>query len=426
MDSFPVYISSGADGGTTRKNSATEFQNTLPKELALNNKYKIAVQSLIIDNKFATIPIKVRNAPDHFVHFAKLADYANDLPYKAKVSLTSNNYTAYTLITYLNSKFDNSVRFSVHKKITKGVIATFHLQIILRDTILLMHPLIAEHLGFNVEMPAVGTGPFNGDGSGNDYITFTAVSQSVQFIGNKNYPSPTAIPNLIKIRLKEMRPCLSGKGYHQEIALINGTKIALANPFSYEVKKKEYFPFRADATKTLTVELVNENNELLDLIDEADPTIITFKFKKMLYESFVLRLSSSDSSSFFVNNTNSNFQINLREPIGKHQEVALSYVYFPRTLNLQKMLLARPPHALYLHCNFIHAAIVGDQMMKVLQVIPFSAIGENMVHFEPKHQIFNHFCANDHNQLQFEIRTFDNKPVFFQDNTNVLINLVFR
>jgi hypothetical protein len=143
-----------------------------------------------------------------------------------------------------------------------------------------------------------------------------------------------ATPKILKVRLEEVRHCLSGNGHHKDIAMVSDKKLKTP-PFFYSAKRKEYFDFLEPSLSKLTVSIVDECNKPVQL-EHGQPTIISFRLQKLTMASNILRIGSKESSSIFDDNTLSSFRVLLREPLNvtKSMEVALSSVYIPHKIDV--------------------------------------------------------------------------------------------
>lgn len=156
---------------------------------------------------------------------------------------------------------------------------------------------------------------------------FQKIAVQSVYIDNKFQSGTT--PKLIKVQLDEIQPCLSGRGFHKDIALISGSELSTA-PFHYTVKHKEYFDLNEPTLKQLSVTLADQDNKQLQLKD-GHATVIIFKLKTLPMASKILRLSSTHSSELFPSNTLSSFRVMLQEPLSYStpSEVALSSLFLP-------------------------------------------------------------------------------------------------
>lgn len=151
-----------------------------------------------------------------------------------------------------------------------------------------------------------------------------------------------ASPMLIKIRVEEIAPCLTGEGYHRDIAIISDKKLSAVpfHPFHYSPKKKEYFDFLHPSISHLSVDILDVNNRHVQFEDGLEPIVITFKVQRMKMTSNILRLSSKQSSKYFPENSLSSFRILLSDPLKteKSLEVALSSIYLPGQIDYNKLI----------------------------------------------------------------------------------------
>lgn len=149
-------------------------------------------------------------------------------------------------------------------------------------------------------------------------------------------------PKLIKIRLEEISPCLSGELNHRDIAVIADKKLT-SPPYFYSPKKKEYFDLLHPTLSRLSVCIVDESNKQVQLEDDIEPTLITFKVHRMNMGSNILRLRSKQSMHYFPDNSPASFRIMLSDPLktGNSQEVALSSIYLPSKIDFNEFIKIR-------------------------------------------------------------------------------------
>jgi hypothetical protein len=177
---------------------------------------------------------------------------------------------------------------------------------------------------------------------GEEYkIAFQSILIDNKFAADAN------IPKILKIRLEEMSDCLSNTGFNKDLALVYGADLSSA-PFYHIVKKKEYFNIGGGSLSNITITLLDENNQQLQLLD-GQPTIVTLKIKKIKMTSRIMRLSSKDSTHLFEDSSCSDFKILLNEQIDKRKkyEVALSSIYLPPKIDVKKIVRAQELYAMF-------------------------------------------------------------------------------
>jgi hypothetical protein len=303
-------------------NSLSKFKNRLPKEFTCNGSYQIALQSIYLDNNFGNIPYGILNTSNHFIiHKSRNWDFDDDPEY----SLTINRavYTDKGLISLLRSGPNDKVGFGIVKK--KLVIA-------ISDRILLVHP---EIIKFFILKNGEETKVINGL----TYTVFDGLDRKKIVTSENEFLSLPIIPKFIKVKLNEMKQSLSVKNYHTDIAIIGNEKLD-NTPFNYTVKRKEYFDIAPNILSTLSVTLTDEEDRQLLLV-KGQPTILKFTIKKKtIMDSFILRVCSNDSNILFPDNINTNFRIELPQPLPSEclWDVALSSAFFPSRYNMRHIL----------------------------------------------------------------------------------------
>ena len=322
MQSFYTIMSSNASTELYTGNTLTQFKNELPHNLEVEG-YQIALQSLYLDNKFGNIPNCILGTKNHFLLF--LQDRL--LPISSH-TITNHVLSISSFVTTVkNSLFNEEARtfrkFDIH-----AILSNKRLQITLRKSYLLIHPEVNKYFGFIGE-------PFEYEGL--NYTKMDSEKMST-YTSSKDFPTKTATPSLIKVKLGEMRQNLSGLK-EQDLAII---KVQPKNqyPIHNVCKRKEYFHLACTRLSTLSVRLVDEDNYPLHL-SSGQPTLLKLQFKKFPMKSFVLRLSSLESTNIFSDNTSSSFRIKLAENIQwSNWDVALSSIYLPAKTDIGQLLTA--------------------------------------------------------------------------------------
>lgn len=141
-------------------------------------------------------------------------------------------------------------------------------------------------------------------------------------------------PKVLKIRLEEVGYCLSGNGHHKDIALLSDKKLKTP-PFFCSAKRKEYFDFAEPILSKLSVSILDESNNPIQ-IEKGLQTIISFRLQKMNIASNILRLGSNESNKIFDDNSLSSFRLLLKERLNvtNFMEVALSSIFMPYKIDI--------------------------------------------------------------------------------------------
>jgi hypothetical protein len=322
-------MTSNASTDLYTENTLTEFKNELPRDFQVEG-YKIALQSLYLDNKFGNIPNSILGTKNHFLLFVHNVQVKHPLP------STTCSITDYVMSI---TSFANTVRHCLvsdetRKNFEIGVInAKKRLQITLRNSFLLIHPEVNKYLDFSGESVKY---------NGLEYTKLDSRKHNT-YLSHIDFPTKAVRPSLIKVQLKEMCQNLSGLKQVQDLAII---KVHPRNQYPiYNVcKRKEYFNLNCTRLTTLSARLVDEDNYPLQL-SSGQPTFLKLQFKKFPMKSFVLRLSSLESSEVFSDNTSSSFRIQLREPLQCCSwDVALSSIYLPAKTDIGEPLTAENFH----------------------------------------------------------------------------------
>lgn len=145
---------------------------------------------------------------------------------------------------------------------------------------------------------------------------------------------------------------------------------------------------------------------MLQLLTDAD-NIIMMRGKA---DTTYIRTSSKFAALFNIKETYFS--------IRKEEEITLGFFDIRRL----------DPKILYLYCNFIHPVVIGEKRERILKLLPFTHNNKDVItKYESQHLDFMPLSLNDPYLLHFELCTYGNNPIQFDnENALVLINLIFR
>ncbi len=320
MDSFYVIVASNSSQDLNPDNTLVNFKNNLPLELDVSE-YRVALQSIYLDNRYGNIPTSILGTNTHFVLF--LQDPRN-----------SNPVATYTITDF--SVQPKRFVLSVNKELTKlgtgrVVLAEIEkrIQVTLNRCFLLVHPELQKCLNFEKETLF--------SYCGQDYAMLSSGRGVNRFSSQNDFPVDEAKPRVIKVQLMEMNRHLSDINLVQDLAIIR-VKPRHITPFYSVCERKEYFGLSSSKLAEISIRLVDENNWPLRL-GHGQPTFVQLQFKRFPMISNVLRLSSLESSHFFSDNCNSSFRIILQQELDSRKwDVALSSIYLPSTTDIEAQI----------------------------------------------------------------------------------------
>lgn len=323
MTSSYVVLLSNSSKTVYTSNSTSQFRSVLPVALHLKKNDKIAVQALFLDNQFGNIPPPLLYSTDHFLLLDPTLSNVEE-----RFTITAIRATPAQLVQSLNDQVRNKTQcvFKVRPNAQK-------IDIQLTGCVLLLNQLVETFL-------LVGTHE-TFDFRGETYFILNAFhDENRLFRGRKKIDNEPIIPKWVKINIKELTPSLSSTTFQQTAAVIADQNELRRPGFNYTITNKEYFPCHTP-TAEISVSLIDENNIPLCLI-QGEQTVLQLKIKTMMYESFIMRISSRDCSTLFPGNSSTDFRIQLARPLvsgQKQLEVALSSIYLPTRLH--KTVLVR-------------------------------------------------------------------------------------
>jgi len=344
MDEFYILLNSNASKDVCADNLPTSFRNIMPSELILDDNWKVSLQSICMETSFSSnVPKEVSKTKKHLV-------YCTDSGWPlTSITIPDGNYTKSTMFAFLETKLRERMN---NKKVIGKTFGNGKFSITLTACQFLINRDVCEWLNINTEgkQTLFITGldwmisSFDPLELNKEY-TSNSVAY-VQFIPDQFLEDnriifntkqlPIISPEVIKVLLEEIKQGLSASGNHRDLAIIPFNTSETDSSFYHEVIQKEYFPLASNLLQNLTVKLVDEDGDELQVLP-AHPTFIKLKFKNMSSQSFILRLSSKDSTDIYTDNTASNFRIQLPRLMmltGNRWEVALSTINFPSRISI--------------------------------------------------------------------------------------------
>ena len=151
---------------------------------------------------------------------------------------------------------------------------------------------------------------------------------------DKKFLLHMSTPSLIQVICKNIEPNLSSNGHNFIIETIPMT--LKSKILDYQPKIKKYFRINTNELKSIQVELLDENDELIKF-KVGFPTIVKLKISNMSIEkdSFYIRVSCKDSKSVFPLNTCSSFQARLPKELrlGVNWRASLTSIYLPKNIH---------------------------------------------------------------------------------------------
>lgn len=328
MDSR-LYLLSNESTECFPDNSLTVFRNALPREIASKQELncKIAVETFSFQPNFLNMPAWLKQCNHHFILFSK-TESGGTLDYFGRLEET--NYSKESFIKTLNDLFpDNGFdfvmfRYREDKLEVKG-----------NDSVLLINAMLAEWLCFSLDNIQRHTINYNDEGVllTDNYQAFAFETKPFQLPSegwkrnnNLSFLQPR-IPSRITIVMNELSRCVGPSIGYKTLAVIPFSGVT-DEPFYYEVAQKEWMDIDMINVSSLSIQLLDENYEKLNL-GFGQPTFLRLRIMKMPSNSFTIRVSSLDIQAV---GENTDFRLLLPEPLHLEDErwqVALASVHFP-------------------------------------------------------------------------------------------------
>ena len=319
MESFYLTVASNASTNIFPQNSLDSFSNQLPHEIDVTH-FKVALQSIFVDNKYGNVPSSILGTRNHFLLFLARSDVELARPHRicniSDFSLSSGN-----LAKTLNDQLNHGVKRVLVNDAQKTI------EIVLTNCVLLVHKQINRYLEFGQEKKVY---------LGDEYVVLASEGETKTFASGKPFSHKRISPPVIKVQLGQMQQNVSEVSFFQDLAIIK-VKEKNVYPFANICKRKEYFKLNLNRLTELSARLVDEENYPLHF-GSGQPTFLKLQFKKFPMSSNVIRFSSLESREIFSNNNSSSFRIQLRQSINTAWDVALSSIYLPNKINSSSLL----------------------------------------------------------------------------------------
>ena len=198
MESFYMVMASNASTDLYSENSLVKFKNELPQPINVEG-FKIALQSMYLDNKYGNVPNGVLGTRSHFILFLTAGNTENEVEPTATCIISEYYMTIHDVVAVLEEQLTpngvNSVKFEV-----SAVNSYKRLEITLRNAILLVHPEVNKWLHLTDELPITYRGE--------PYYKLQSSPYRVH-ISKTDFSTKPIAPSIIKVQLQEMNRNLS-------------------------------------------------------------------------------------------------------------------------------------------------------------------------------------------------------------------------
>lgn len=147
------------------------------------------------------------------------------------------------------------------------------------------------------------------------YIGYQPKVQRFSYLASDVFILEKTYPKLIRIFCSEIEPQIFNSTYSKDLLVFSPDFKKTADFFFKEVECPDFIPLLNTTISDLTIKLMDENNQQLN-IEKGHATIIKLRLRKMNLEkkSFNVRLSS-EKTALFPDNTNYKFKVKLPNPI---------------------------------------------------------------------------------------------------------------
>jgi hypothetical protein len=331
MNEFCCILASNASLSVCEDNTLTHFTNIFSNEVNLGQGWMVGLQALSFDNSYSNIPYSViKTKTPHFILYQTSPSVAKVKPI-LYLDLENKFYAGPLAVS---RTFNRQVPHEYSNYIT-STIRNKKLVFIVRGTILYILEELCAWLSL------ITRGKARAYINGQTYVEIDATKQDIPILSEIT-ATYGQTPNFVRVVIDEVKQSLSGGGVNRDLAIVPFTAPKGQNPlFYYEVGRKEYFPLENNCLNRLTVRLLDERGDELNLTS-GQPTFVKLKFKKMdVNSSFVLRINSGNSKNIFPGNHSGHFRTQLPHTVnlsGGLWEVALLSVHFPAKVALKTYL----------------------------------------------------------------------------------------
>ena len=330
MSEFSVILVSNASTDIYADNTPTLFTNSMPRALTLKGDWQVALQAISFDNNMNNVPLAGRTVST--AQFVLVVKGQNKIERQVPIKLMRTYYTP----SIMQSLLQRTIPAMFSLNCVPTLTANNNLSIILQHCKLLIQETICEWMKIK---SATRKTIILTDTS---YIEFDATNQELSILSETVNFDGEDIPAFVKLQLKEMRPTLSGIGFHQDLAIVPYKTPTREDSYYYhEVKRKEFYSLTSNELQCLSVKLCGEDNRQLNL-GFGQPTLVKLNFRNMYGStSFQVRITSKDSNNIFPHNNASNFYVQLPHELllpGNDWEVALSSFHYPTRIDPKPLL----------------------------------------------------------------------------------------
>lgn len=325
MSEFSVLLVSNASKDIYQDNNVSLFTNTLPRALSLTGNWHVALQTLSFDNNLSNLPHIIEDNPQP--QLLLYVEGQNKTERLVRIHLSRKYFTPSSFQAYLQRTIPTACSTNLIASLTNEK----QLMLQLKRCRLLILDVFCSWL----QISTVNHRRLVVEGA--SYVEFAANQQDLVILCEATQLEGADIPKVIKLQLKEMRPVLSGKGFHQDLAVIPYTTTTSEDTlYHYEVHRKEFYSLALQDLQSLTLQLCDENNKQLNL-PFGQPTFVKLNFRNMYGSStFQVRVTSTDTSQIYPQNNAASFCVQLPHELslpGNDWEVALSTLNYPTRID---------------------------------------------------------------------------------------------
>lgn len=421
-----IILTSNASTDYFPDNCLSSFCNVLPDELSSLHisECKILLDYLSFQTNFHNVPAFVNKCINQFQIYVK--DTWNIMPRGTKSDkattlhkrLTSNHYSPESFVTSLNAMFHNhsdNINFEYKENGENGT-----LQINGVGCALIINTRIAQWMGFTVDvLNTYEVKSFSGE-SGESFtrvdfsdhdVTSIPINISFSFL-------QPILPKVIKVVLNELIPSMHIPSRPSKILSIIPFTSNRQEGFYYESNQKEWMPINMLHVSSLSVKLLDENDEKLNL-GLGQPTFLRLRITNaMESDYFTMRISSRDNVDA---DTNSDFRFDLDEPLQLigNWHVALSSIHYPAEFECFEDLEEETPQIAILNPN-------GRGGMSTFRSFNQRDFNSTVSLLSALQRALKYFCEisiTENNQLEFRFVGYTTIILVFSHSLSVLLGL---